>query len=129
MLHFPSPDIGMFGRRQRHARGHRIPVTIVARPHAAGDGDTAIVIDTFGADDVAPLPGGCACCTVRVKLQDALRRLLAEREQEAISRASRSRPARTSARSCARSRASARSAADFYVEARADRSSGNAASR
>ena len=26
MLHFPSPDIGMFGRRQRHVRGHRIPV-------------------------------------------------------------------------------------------------------
>ena len=26
MLHFRSPDIGMFGRRQRHARGHRIPV-------------------------------------------------------------------------------------------------------
>jgi len=25
MLHFPSPDIGLFGRRQRHVRGHRVP--------------------------------------------------------------------------------------------------------
>ena len=88
MLHFPSPDIGMFGRRQRHARGHRVPVTIVRGASAARIATTAIVIDEFGADDVAPLPGGCACCTVRVGLQSAVRRLLAEREQEAHSPAS-----------------------------------------
>jgi len=84
MLHFPSPDIGMFGRRQRHVRGHRVPVTI-SRKASAKDGDR-IVIDTFGADDIAPLPGGCACCTVRAKLQDALRGLLAEREQNPFAR-------------------------------------------
>jgi G3E family GTPase len=86
MLHFPSPDIGMFGRRQRHVRGHRIPVTIV-RGRAPRVRDTAIVIDTFGADDVAPLPGGCACCTVRGGLRSALRRLLADREQKPVARA------------------------------------------
>ncbi len=81
MLHFPSPDIGMFGRRQRHVRGHRVPVTIVRGRRRKASG-TAIVIDTFGADDVAPLPGGCSCCTVRVGLQSAVRQLLAEREQK-----------------------------------------------
>ena len=84
MLHFPSPDIGMFGRRQRHVRGHRIPVTI-SRKASATEGDR-IVIDTFGPDDVAPLPGGCACCTIRPKLQGALLGLLAERLQKRLSR-------------------------------------------
>jgi G3E family GTPase len=84
MILFPSPDIGLFGRRQRHARGHRIPVTIV-RGRAPHEGGAAIVIDSFGEDDVAPLPGGCACCTVRAKLQSALRGLLAEREQKPFS--------------------------------------------
>ncbi len=74
----------MFGRRQRHVRGHRIPVTI-SRKATASDGDR-IVIDTFGTDDVAPLPGACTCCTVRRKLQGALRGLLAEREQKPFSR-------------------------------------------
>jgi G3E family GTPase len=83
MLHFPSPDIGMFGRRQRHVRGHRIPVTIV-RPGAPQDASTAILLDTFGADDVAPLPGGCPCCTVRVALQDALRHLLADHARKPL---------------------------------------------
>jgi G3E family GTPase len=81
MRHFPSPDIGMFGRRQRHARGHRIPVTIVrgASDHSP-DRDSTVVIDTFGPNDVAPF-GTCACCTVRIGLQGALRQLLAERER------------------------------------------------
>jgi G3E family GTPase len=77
MLHFPSPDIGMFGRRQRHVRGHRIPVTITRE--AAVDPECVAVTDTFGAHDVAPLLGGCSCCTVRAGLQGALRQLLAER--------------------------------------------------
>jgi G3E family GTPase len=80
---FPSSEVGPFGRRQRHARGHRIPVTI----EAAGDtthGDTAIVRDELGADDVAPLRRACTCCTVRVKLQDRLRRLLDQRAQGEI---------------------------------------------
>jgi G3E family GTPase len=83
MLHFPSPDIGMFGRRQRHVRGHRIPVTIT---HAAkADPGSTVVVDTFGADDVTRLPGGCACCTVRAELQATLRRMLAEREKRPFS--------------------------------------------
>lgn len=82
MLHFPSPEIGPFGRRQRHARGHRIPVTIETGMHAVPRShDTVVVLDEFGADDLALLRNGCSCCTVRVKLQDRLRRLLAERER------------------------------------------------
>jgi G3E family GTPase len=80
MLHFPSPGIGMLGRRQRHARGHRIPVAITSSPVPAPGHDTAVVVDDFGTDEVL-LAGGCACCTVRDKLQTALRRLSAEREQ------------------------------------------------
>ena len=84
MLHFPSPDIGMFGRRQRHVRGHRIAVTIARSTRAAPD--TAVVTDTFGAHDVAPLRNGCACCTVRVELQAALRQRLVERDERPFSR-------------------------------------------
>ena len=82
MLHFRSSDIGMFGRRQRHARGHRIPVSIVRSSSAARrDRDTSLVADSFGADEML-LPGmGCRCCTIRPKLQNALRGLLAERKQ------------------------------------------------
>lgn len=79
MLHFRSPDIGMFGRRQRHARGHRIPVHIVSDAARTRDRGTVVLVDDFGTDE-APLPEiGCLCCTVRVKLQAALRRLSAER--------------------------------------------------
>lgn len=81
---FPSSDVGMFGRRQRHVRGHRIPVMI--SPKASTSDGNRIVIDTFGADDVAPVPGGCSCCTIRPKLQNALLDLLAEREQKPFSR-------------------------------------------
>ena len=81
MLHFRSPEIGPFGRRQRHVRGHRIPVTIESGFRATQDHDTAVVPDTFGAGDIAPLRNGCACCTVRVQLQEQLRRLLNERAQ------------------------------------------------
>jgi G3E family GTPase len=80
MQHFPSPDIGMFGRRQRHARGHRIPVTIKGFGAPRGR-DTAVVVDTFGADDIAPLGKECHCCAVRVELQAALRCLLVERQR------------------------------------------------
>lgn len=85
MLHFPSPDIGLFGRRQRHARGHRIPVHIASRA-AAHDRDTAVVVDDFGADEALLPEIGCGCCTVRVKLQAALCRLMVEREQRQFSR-------------------------------------------
>jgi len=81
---FPSSDIGMFGRRQRRVRGHRIPVAISRK--ASASGGERIVVDTFGADDVAPLPGGCTCCTVRPNLQSKLLDLLAERDQKPFSR-------------------------------------------
>jgi G3E family GTPase len=86
MQHFPSPDIGRFGRRQRHARGHRVAVTIVSGAGEAPPEDHAVVVaDIFGAKDVAPL-GGCRCCTVRVELQRALRRLLTRRDQQPFNR-------------------------------------------
>ena len=86
MLHFRSPDIGPFGRRQRHARAHRIPVTIVDSMSVLPSGsDVAIVVDTFGPDDIKSL-GPCRCCSVRADLQLALRRLLAEREQRHFTR-------------------------------------------
>jgi len=85
MLHFRSPDIGMFGRRQRHARGYRIPVTIVPDAAMSRHTDAAIIVDEFGKHDVAPV-GTCACCTVRLELQDRLRRLLVQREQRHITR-------------------------------------------
>jgi G3E family GTPase len=85
MLHFRSPDIGLFGRRQRYARGHRVPVSIVNGPVGTTDSDTAVVVDNFNADEVS-LGSGCACCTVRENLQTELRRLLAERERRHFAR-------------------------------------------
>jgi G3E family GTPase len=76
---FGSSEIGPFGRRQRTERGHRVPVAIATGIRQGPN--TATVLDDFGADDVVPLRNGCACCTVRLKLQDRLRRLLAERQQ------------------------------------------------
>ncbi len=86
MFHFRSPDIGLFGRRQRHARGHRIPVTVVdGTSSLPDDRDTAVVVDVFGPEDVVA-QGPCRCCTVRAELQLALRRLLAGREQRHFTR-------------------------------------------
>jgi G3E family GTPase len=82
MLHFRSPDIGMFGRRQRHARGHRIPVHIV-RDARTQDRDTVVLVDDFGTDEALLPETGCRCCTGRVELQKVLRRLSAERGPQA----------------------------------------------
>jgi G3E family GTPase len=104
MLHFPSPDVGQFGRRQRHTRAHRIPVTVVTGFLGAGkttlvrnflgrpEGrNTAVVVSEFGAigidnallrasaDETVLLGNGCLCCNVRSDLQLALRRLVADR--------------------------------------------------
>jgi G3E family GTPase len=68
--HFPSPDIGMFGRRQRHVRGHRVPVTIT-RSAFAELGGVAAIVDDFGKDEVPS--HDCPCCTVRGKLARAVR--------------------------------------------------------
>src|SRR5262249_2424870 len=106
---FPSREAGPFGRRQKHARGGRIPVTIVtgflgagkttlvrrflATPEGAG---TAVVINEFGSvgihdalvrdstEEVPLLGNGCLCCNTRSDLQNALRRLVAEREQGTV---------------------------------------------
>src|SRR5262245_57653771 len=103
---FPSREAGPFGRRQKRARGARLPVTVVTgflgagkttlvrhfltTPHGRG---TAVVINEYGAagiddvlvrgtaDEVALIGNGCVCCTTRSDLQVALRRLVAERER------------------------------------------------
>lgn len=103
---FPSGTAGPFGRRAKHARSGRIPVTIVtgflgagkttlvraflASPQGRG---TAIIVNEFGAigiDDALVrdsaeatvlLGNGCACCVTRSDLQVALRRLIAERDR------------------------------------------------
>src|SRR5215469_10260830 len=102
---FPSRSAGPFGRRAKHARGARIPVTVVtgflgagkttlvrrflATPEGRG---TAVVVNEFGAvgiddallrattDEVRLLGNGCLCCTTRSDLQVGLRGLVADRE-------------------------------------------------
>jgi G3E family GTPase len=103
---FPSPAAGRFGRRQKRERGHKIPVTIITGFLGAGkttllkrfletpEGEgTAIVVNEFGeagiddkllrssADETVLLGNGCVCCITRSDLQNALRRLVMERER------------------------------------------------
>jgi len=103
---FPSPAAGMFGRRLKRERGHRIPVTVItgflgagkttllkrflATPEGQG---TAVVVNEFGAtgiddalvrastDETVLLGNGCLCCITRSDLQIALRRMVVERER------------------------------------------------
>lgn len=98
-----------FGRRQRRARGPRLPViavtgflgsgkttlirALLARPEGA---NTAIVVNEFGeigidqallraSSDVTVLLGnGCLCCNVRTDLQETLRALFADRARGAV---------------------------------------------
>ena len=109
MLHFPSPDVGLFGRRQRQVHAHRIPVTVVTGFLGAGKttlvrrflataegAGTAVVINEFGSvgiddalvrgssDEVTLLGNGCLCCNTRSDLQIALRNLVAERAQGTV---------------------------------------------
>src|SRR5712672_3512748 len=106
---FPSRAAGPFGRQLKHARGARIPVTIVTGFLGAGkttlvrrfletpEGHgTAVVVNEVGAvgiddalvrastDEVTLLGNGCLCCTTRSDLQIALRRLVSEREQGSL---------------------------------------------
>jgi G3E family GTPase len=108
---FPSRAAGPFGRQLKHARGARIPVTIVTGFLGAGKTTlvrrfletpegrgTAVVVNEFGAvgiddalvrastDEVTLLGNGCLCCTTRSDLQIALRRLVSERETGALPR-------------------------------------------
>jgi G3E family GTPase len=106
---FPSPAAGAFGRRQRRARGARVPVTIVTGFLGAGKTTlvrrfletpegrgTAVVVNEFGAvgiDDAllrtsaektVLLGNGCLCCSTRSDLQAALARLLADRARGVV---------------------------------------------
>jgi G3E family GTPase len=106
---FPSQSAGHFGRRQRRARGSRLPVIIVTGFLGAGkttlvrrflespEGHgTALIVNEFGAegiddtllrqsrDEVTLLGNGCLCCTTRSDLQIALRRLVADRDRGKI---------------------------------------------
>ena len=103
---FPSAAAGQFGRRQRRARGAKVPVTVLTgflgagkttllkrfleTPEGAG---TAVVINEYGAagiddalvrgsaDETVLLGNGCLCCIARTDLQEALRRMVIERER------------------------------------------------
>ena len=106
---FSTAEASPFGRRQRRARGARIPVTVVTgflgsgkttlirellrRPEGA---NTAIVINEYGeigidnallrasSDATVLLGNGCLCCTVRTDLQESLRTLFADRARGAV---------------------------------------------
>jgi G3E family GTPase len=106
---FPSPAAGLFGRKLKRARGHRVPVTVVTGFLGAGKTTllrsflgtqegrgTAVVVNEFGAtgiddalirasaDETVLLGNGCLCCITRSDLQQALRRMVVERERGEI---------------------------------------------
>jgi G3E family GTPase len=103
---FPSPAAGRFGRRLKRERGHRVPVTVITGFLGAGKTTllkrflgtpqgqgTAVVVNEFGAtgiddalvrssaDETVLLGNGCLCCITRTDLQQALRRMVVERER------------------------------------------------
>ena len=106
---FPSRAAGPFGRRLKHARGGRIPVTVLtgflgagkttllrnflATPEGRG---TAVIVNEYGAvgiddalirgstDQTTLLGNGCVCCVTRTDLQNALHNLVFDRERGRI---------------------------------------------
>jgi G3E family GTPase len=106
---FAGKEASPFGRRQRRARGPRLPViavtgflgsgkttlikALLARPEGA---NTAIVVNEFGeigidqallrasSDATVLLGNGCLCCNVRGDLQETLRTLFADRARGAV---------------------------------------------
>jgi len=106
---FPSAAAGTFGRRQKRARGSRVPVTVITGFLGAGKTTllrrflatdegrgTAVVVNEFGAtgiddalvrssaDETVLLGNGCLCCITRTDLQEALRRMVIERQRGEI---------------------------------------------
>src|SRR5689334_1248103 len=107
---FGGKDAPLFGRRQRRARGPRLPVIAVTGFLGSGkttliralldkpDGaNTAVVVNEYGeigidnallrsSSDVTVLLGnGCLCCNVRTDLQETLRGMFADRARGAVS--------------------------------------------
>ena len=103
---FLSPAAGRFGRRLKRERGARLPVTVITGFLGAGkttllkrfletpEGKgTALVVNEFGADGIDDallrssadetvlLGNGCLCCITRTDLQQALRRLVTDRDR------------------------------------------------
>src|SRR5262245_39432533 len=106
---FGGKDASLFGRRQRRARGARLPVVAVTgflgsgkttliralldKPEGAG---TAVVVNEYGevgiddvllrssSDATVLLGNGCLCCNVRSDLQETLRSLFADRARGAV---------------------------------------------
>ena len=106
---FGGKDVSLFGRRQRRARGARLPVVVVTgflgsgkttlvralldKPEGAG---TAVVVNEYGeigidhallrssSDATVLLGNGCLCCNVRSDLQETLRILFADRARGAV---------------------------------------------
>src|SRR5674476_653305 len=106
---FPSRAAGPFGRRLKRARGARVPVTVITGFLGAGKttllrrflqtpegSGTAVVVNEFGAtgiddalirssaDETVLLGNGCLCCIARSDLQQALRRMVIERQRGEI---------------------------------------------
>ncbi len=106
---FPSAAAGLFGRKLRRERGPRVPVIVVTGFLGAGKttllrrflktpegSGTAVVVNEFGAtgiddalirssaDETVLLGNGCLCCITRSDLQQALRRMVIERERGEI---------------------------------------------
>src|SRR6201981_2057184 len=101
---FGGKDAPFFGRRQRRARGPRLPVVAVTGFLGSGKttlirsllntlegANTAVVVNEYGeigidnallrssSDATVLLGNGCLCCNMRTDLQETLRELLAAR--------------------------------------------------
>ncbi len=106
---FAGKEALPFGRRQRRARGARLPVVAVTGFLGSGKttlirtlldtaegANTAIVVNEFGeigidhallrpsSDATVLLGNGCLCCNLRTDLQETLRALFADRARGAV---------------------------------------------